>query len=359
MRILWAKDFSLGSDGHEGGDVFSTRILSQGLEARGHVVVHAAPRWSGRRPFYLWTVREASLFARRLRVGDDPPDVIIAQNHIYPYVVREAMKARVPVAIIARDRRYRCPQFPHEYMGCTGRCAMCSGLMGLLPYPWFRRHINLCRSMAVVADAQVVVSENMANDMRAWLPGTDPVVVYPPMDDGHIPPDWEPRDVVFMGRGHYKGADRVIGIAEELQSTDHTIRVYGRQEPEHARLMGMLPNIELHGFQPQREVYRRARLVIAPGRWAEPTGRGVMEGAWMGVPSVVSDTGGMPEVLGPGGLVLRGRDMDDPEAWAEAIDGIMTEPTWTEYSRRTLAYSRRFASDDQVSALERALEGIR
>ena len=83
-------------------------------------------------------------------------------------------------------------------------------MQALFPSPWFRHHVNLSRKMAEEADAQVVPSTYMANDMRAWLPKTDPVVIYPPVDDSHHPSRWRPKDVLYLGKGAYKGADIVL-----------------------------------------------------------------------------------------------------------------------------------------------------
>jgi glycosyltransferase involved in cell wall biosynthesis len=54
-----------------------------------------------------------------------------------------------------------------------------------------------------------------------------------------------------------------------------------------------------------RPVYGRARVVLAPSMWWESAGRVTAEAMLNGIPAVVTGHGGMPEMVGDGGLVLR------------------------------------------------------
>jgi len=240
MKIWWFMDYDVYADKPVGGCLYSTRALIEGMEARGHDIMSFSPPVEERdwRPHYMSLVERNEAFAHWLRpvINKYPPDVVIAQNHIYPYVVRECVRAGVPVAIVTRDVRYRCPNFSIPG-GChnppaKGRCGQCVGKMALLPYPWFRHHVNLMREMTMKADAQIVPSKYIADDMRTWLLRTDPVVIPPPVDDSHVPESWRPRDVLYMGRDTYKGADLVIEMAKALQHRDDfRFRICGVRSP--------------------------------------------------------------------------------------------------------------------------------
>lgn len=52
-----------------------------------------------------------------------------------------------------------------------------------------------------------------------------------------------------------------------------------------------------------RPVYGRARAVLAPSLWWESAGRVVAEAMLNGIPALVTGRGGLPEMLGDGGLV--------------------------------------------------------
>ena len=53
-----------------------------------------------------------------------------------------------------------------------------------------------------------------------------------------------------------------------------------------------------------RAVYGRARILIAPSLWWESAGRVVGEALLNGIPAIVTDCGGLPEMLGNGGVII-------------------------------------------------------
>lgn len=54
-----------------------------------------------------------------------------------------------------------------------------------------------------------------------------------------------------------------------------------------------------------RPIYGRARLLLAPGLWWESSGRVLVEAMLNGIPAIISDQGGMPEMVQNGGVVLK------------------------------------------------------
>ena len=53
-----------------------------------------------------------------------------------------------------------------------------------------------------------------------------------------------------------------------------------------------------------RSVYARSRLVLVPSQCDEAWGRIVTEAQISGVPALASDAGGLPEAVGPGGILM-------------------------------------------------------
>lgn len=359
MNILWAMDFDT-HDLYGGGDVFSTQILSNGLKDRGHTVELYNPTWPGGGilPWFTQRVITATRFAKRIRsvLKDNPPSVVIAQNHVFPYVVREALRLDIPVVVVCRDIGYRCPQSTKSN-GCSGSCGRCIGKMALFPYPWFRHHINLKRKYLPLANGWVVPSEYIAQDMRDWFPTTRPVVIYPPMDNSHIPkPNGERSAILFMGGGEYKGADIALKLAQYFE-WEYDFKVCGTQDPDHRCKFKQLINVELCGFVPRPVAFRGSRILIAPARWAEPFGRIVGEAGWLGIPSIVSDRGGLGESVGPGGLMID--RPDDMESWIDAIKLLMeNDGAYRDYSLLARGWSKRFEATAQVGRFEKMLTEV-
>ena len=361
MRILWAMDYNCHADGHLGGGVFSTQLLVKGLKALGHTVMTMNPVWpENRLPWYVNRVRMAKRFAKGLRRAFErcPPTVVVAQNNVYPYVIKEAQRAGIPTVLVARDTRYRCPQ-PTLWTGkgCVTGCARCLGKQALIPYPWFRHHVNMMREWAARSDAQIVPSTFIANDMKAWIPETNPSVIYPPIDKSHHPVSWYPRDVLYLGKGEYKGADIVLAIAEEMQGSGVRFRICGNQDPEHEAKFRRLENVDCMGFVPQRVAFETAKIVLAPARWTEPAARNVCEAMGIGVPCIISNRGGVPETMGPGGIVVD--DLEDIDEWVGHVERLYEDvDTWKDYSVAATEHSKMMSLDAMADRFEKVMESI-
>src|SRR3546814_9608260 len=73
-----------------------------------------------------------------------------------------------------------------------------------------------------------------------------------------------------------------------------------------------------------REVYRRTHTLLVPSQWEEAWGRVATEAQFSGIPVLASDSGGLPEAVGPGGSVL---PHDAPAAvWAAALREYWPQP---------------------------------
>ena len=78
-----------------------------------------------------------------------------------------------------------------------------------------------------------------------------------------------------------------------------------------------------------RQFYATARLLLAPSVWEEAYGRVVPEAQISGIPVLASDRGGLPQAVGPGGILI---DAHAPDAdWLAAFDRMWDDDA--EYSR--------------------------
>lgn len=104
-----------------------------------------------------------------------------------------------------------------------------------------------------------------------------------------------------------------------------------------------------------RPVYARTRLLLAPSRWEEAWGRVASEAQMSGIPVLASRRGGLPEAVGPGGVLV---DHDAPvEAWRSALSEILDDPV--RYAALSAAASAHAARPEiQPRALVSRLEAI-
>ena len=71
----------------------------------------------------------------------------------------------------------------------------------------------------------------------------------------------------------------------------------------------------------------RHRILVIPSVWEEPFGIVALEGAACGCVILGTDGGGLPEAIGPCGIVV---SRSDPDALADAIERVIADPVLEE-----------------------------
>ena len=96
-----------------------------------------------------------------------------------------------------------------------------------------------------------------------------------------------------------------------------------------------------------KAIYRRAKIILVPSKWEEAWGRVATEAQYSGIPIIASNRGGLPESVGPGGVLL---DPNGPvDAWVEALRRLWhDEAYYCELSAQALAHSARPEIDPEI-----------
>lgn len=99
-----------------------------------------------------------------------------------------------------------------------------------------------------------------------------------------------------------------------------------------------------------REVLATTRVVLMPSLVEEAAGRVAAEALANGIPALVSDRGGLPEMVEGAGSVLAVDGPDGPdalEAWGQALDALAEDAAWQAAHARALAVAPRWRSRQQ------------
>ncbi len=89
--------------------------------------------------------------------------------------------------------------------------------------------------------------------------------------------------------------------------------------------LGVDDQVTFHGWIPNRQLWdliQRMDIFVHPGRWPEPCGRSVLEALALGLPTIVSDIGGPPWLVGPYGRTFA---PGDSVGLAAQIDALCAE----------------------------------
>ena len=173
--------------------------------------------------------------------------------------------------------------------------------------------------------------------------------------------------VVFVNPDERKGWGVALQLArsrpdvafEFVESWPLTPEVRARRQRE---LLGASHVSWREPVLDMRVVYRRARLLLVPslasrGVWEESWGRVVTEAHCSGIPVLASRSGGLPEAVGPGGVLVE--PDAEPVAWEKALSRIWDDPREHEALSRA---AREWAARPEIqpdSLLPRFLAALR
>jgi glycosyltransferase involved in cell wall biosynthesis len=170
--------------------------------------------------------------------------------------------------------------------------------------------------------------------------------------------------VTFINPVATKGVDLAIEIARLCPKIRFAfIRGWPLNLREEARLKrsaARLGNIELRDrTRDMRTVYRDTRILLVPSQEDETWGRVVTEAQFSGIPALVSDRGGLPEAVGPGGSVI---PYDAPaHVWADRLAALWSDrQAYSELSNHARAHADRpdLDPDAQVSRFIDTLHSV-
>lgn len=376
--------------------------VSEGLESRGHLVLHFSMEHPSNRPSpyaryfvsrkdyespagIVRTVSQASSFirsrdaGRRIRqlVQDHRPDVAHLHNtyhQLTPSIISALDGAGVPMVMTLHDYKLICPNHSHfaggeycyrcrggrYYRAAVTRCSegswarsallsveaywqRWSGIYGkvsrfIAPSRFMRDRTAGAAGDAGIDAGRVVYLPNFCppDEAEAGLSETDRALY-----DG-LPESY----VLYFGRlGVEKGLNSLLDAAAMLPEVPFVICGDGPERAALEQTAGnrSLDNVSLIGYanKPLLErVVERAAVSVLPAISPENAPFTVIEAAAAGVPQVVSDMGGLPEMAEVvNGLVFRHGDAAD---LAAKIDQLWSDPS----GARARAQSGRSAALD-------------
>jgi glycosyltransferase involved in cell wall biosynthesis len=264
--------------GEFGGDVRERRRVLDRMEDAGVVVIEARGRSS--------SVAGGARAAARARRW--PADLVHAQSEIHDPRLLAAVGGR-PLALMVHD--------PRPHLGAAPRPAR----LRLWQAMWQRR-----------ADYLLVHSDALAG----VLGREKPVRVLPhgtAVRASPMAPPSQPAILLFGRLEYYKGVRVLLAAMERVweQRPDVRLMIAG-QGPE-LRVVPRDPRIEVvPGYMPEAEVdvlMSRASLVVLPYLEASQSGVG-LQALGRGVPTVVTDVGGLPDIAFDESFVVPAGDSD-------------------------------------------------
>lgn len=197
--------------------------------------------------------------------------------------------------------------------------------------------------------------------------GIESTVIPPLIDSDRYRTETTREFVTFINLDAKKGLGKALEIAAacpEIPFLFVESWTLGKERLAEIMLeLDRLPNVTLQRrVDDMRKIFSRTRVLLAPSQWEEAWGRVASEAHCSGIPVLGSNRGGLPEAIGPGGIV---HDYDAPlETWVASLRALWTDDVlYRGYSEAALRYMRRPEMDPDrqfekfLSVLSRASVG--
>jgi glycosyltransferase involved in cell wall biosynthesis len=167
------------------------------------------------------------------------------------------------------------------------------------------------------------ISNSQFNAARVTaVAGIEPVVIPPLVRPERYRRETTRTRVLFINPVPEKGVDLAFRLAEARPDIPFDfVECWPLSRERREELLSRvrpLPNVAWHlGELDPKRLYRHARVLLVPSMWEESWGRVVTEAQCSGIPVLASRRGGLPESVGPGGMLV---EHDAPfEHWRAAL----------------------------------------
>lgn len=141
-----------------------------------------------------------------------------------------------------------------------------------------------------------------------------------------------------------KGIEWLLSSFQQIAHTGARLLVAGDGDPQYVEYLKQTygnQQVEFLGFTDPEIVYRQTDVLIAPSLWREALGNIVFEAYLHGLPTIVSDRGGLPEMVDDGctGYVCC---PDEPNTLTEALLRFVRDPSLASRMRPAVLEKSKF-----------------
>lgn len=226
------------------------------------------------------TYRDADELKQMVRAAQ--PDVLLAALEAAPDALWVAAHFQIPSLVYHQSfEYYRLTAFEKK-----------------------RWHLNPARAYPSAAEVDYVLCSadlqlTNSRDMQARFAhkyGLRTRVLYPEFDRDALSTQHHPHYITGICGMPYKGADIFLALADAFPQEPFLL--VGEVHPDYRIRLQQRANITVRGRDESKHFLSESKVVLVPSQWAEPFGRIAVEALGAGIPTLVSFTGGLKEIVG-------------------------------------------------------------
>lgn len=299
------------------------------------------------RPFHPPVPDPGATAALRSVIQRERPDVVHSHGWLaYSYIPLHSNRRGPAHVMMLHDYGLTCARktMLHSPSGgqCSGpglvKCLRCAPAQyGVLKGTAITAGLRASRVLHGRVDRYIAVSASLADAARRGVPAHQDIAVIPSMLPNDLPalatatprPAFLPPGdgfLMFAGAlGPHKGLDVLLDARRRMRHQPPLVLI-GMPRPDTPPLDE--PGVFVAHNQPSAQVmaaWMRSSVAVVPSVWNEPMGRVALEAMLVGRPVVVSDVGGLRDLVQHDvtGLIVPPRDAS---ALAAALDNVLDDP---------------------------------
>ena len=281
-------------------------------------------------------------------------DLVMGMNNLAPPAVNVAEIYDIPSLFFIRNLEVSGQEMYQSDRGLI-RNFLEADFGAKVQYPFLVRNFRAFKRDMQRADQVIANSEYVSERLKTDF-GVESDIVYPPInfDEYRVDNDEDGYIAAVNPRNYDKGADIFLNIVRSMPSEEF-LSAGSYRDSSLRKQAESLDNLTHMGYcEDMREFYSQVKLVVVPSRWNEAFGRAAAEAMINGIPLVVSDRGGLPEIVGDAGEIVS--DIESPDAWVEAIHRALNNHDPDAQKKRAERFSAENQGNELVSIIESIME---
>lgn len=224
---------------------------------------------------------------------------------------------------------------------------------GKVQYPFLAKNFREYRRGMEEAEMVVANSEYVSGRLKDDF-GVDSEIIYPPIRiEKYKTADGHSKYISMVNpRNEEKGGDIFLDIVEGIPSKEFLSAGVFRDSGLEKRAEELDNLTHLGWCDDMKELYKKSEVVLVPSRGNEAFGRVAAEAMVNGIPCVVSNRGGLPEVVGDTGEIVE--EIESVEAWEKGMQKAIENHQPGAQKKR----AQRFSADKQGEEFMRVVNSV-
>lgn len=299
----------------------------------------------------------------REMISDIKPDLIISQRSAIRSAVLEGNKNGIPTIAFVRSYEDLSPY--KAIIPDKGKEVIAVEGGKIKKYLLYIRDVcenplsrNLVkRNREAIRKTNLVVNSKFMAKIAEESYKIMPEVIYPSIEFSEFKADERnPKYITFVRPTFAKGIEIFLSIAKKL--TDKKFLCVGEASKAYEGKLRRLNNVNYTGWiGDMKSIYAETKILIVPSLCQEAFGRVVVESMINKIPCIVSNRGGLPEVIGDAGLIIE--DPSDVQDWVDKISYLCeNSDVYADLSERCFKRAKLFDSEKQFQKFRQLLRQL-